>query len=229
MSQPSTCPTPTGLPVTSNPAGQPYLDELTPIAEYMAREIRQNLRSKEVQAMKHLNHSADYFLNHNREMKSWGISWLLEWSKDKAKGVTAREAAMMIWTKMVAQDSRWDHKPVISRCFHLRDPVKQEFHGWKGRRYFYDIWSNIHYGFIGTAAGFSAPALLDGAGLEQIGSDVLRHRLPKRKAPLAGTLRDFDDANDRLSIQIGINLYRKFPGGPSASVLVSSILNSPLK
>ncbi|MDH2434357.1 polymorphic toxin type 44 domain-containing protein [Pokkaliibacter sp. MBI-7] len=69
---------------------------------------------------------------------------------------------MMIWTKMVAQDSCWDHKPVISRCFHPRDPVSQAFHGWKERRYFYDVWSNIHDGFIGTAAGFSASALLAG-------------------------------------------------------------------
>jgi hypothetical protein len=33
------CPTPNGLPITSNPKSALYLDELTPIAEYMSREI----------------------------------------------------------------------------------------------------------------------------------------------------------------------------------------------
>ena len=90
MSNPSVCPIPNGMAVISNPAGQPFLDELTPIAEYMAREISTNLRSRDVRAMKHLNHSTDYFLNHARELKSWGLGELLDWGKDKAKGLTAR-------------------------------------------------------------------------------------------------------------------------------------------
>ncbi|WP_165838498.1 polymorphic toxin type 44 domain-containing protein [Pokkaliibacter plantistimulans] len=227
MSNPHSCPTPNGLAVTSNPAGQPYLDELTPIAEYMAREISTNLRSRDVQAMKHLNHSADYFLNHAQELKSWGLGELLDWGKDKAKGLTAREAAMMIWTMKVAQDSSWDHKPVIRHCFHPRDPQHQEYHAWKDRRYFYDIWSNIHYGFIGAAAGFTPSQLLDGAGLEQIGSDLFRLHMPGRKGS-TGRLRDFDDHDDRTAIQLGIDLYRKSPGGPTATTLVTSIINSSL-
>ncbi|MDH2436767.1 polymorphic toxin type 44 domain-containing protein [Pokkaliibacter sp. MBI-7] len=226
MSNPSVCPTPTGSAVTSNPAGQPYLDELTPIAEYMAREISTNLRSRDVRAMKHLNHSADYFLNHARELKSWGLGELLDWGKDKAKGLTAREAAMMIWTMKVAQDSSWDHKPVISRCFHPRDPQEQQYHAWKDRRYFYDIWSNIHYGFIGAASGFTNSQLSDGAGLEQIGSTLFNLKWPAREGIPTGRLRDFDGVNDRKSVQLGIDLYAKYPVGPSAKALVDSILKS---
>ncbi len=229
MSNPSVCPTPNGMAVTSNPAGQPFLDELTPIAEYMAREISTNLRSRDVRAMKHLNHSADYFLSHAREMKAWGMGELLDWGKDKAKGLTAREAAMMIWTMKVAQDSSWDHKPVIGRCFHPRDPQAQHYHAWKDRRYFYDIWSNIHYGFIGAASGFTRSQLSDGAGLEQIGSTVIARQLPRRSAPYTGRLRDFDGENDRICVQLGISLYSRFPAGPTAKELVDSIINSAVQ
>ena len=136
---------------------------------------------------------------------------------------------MMIWTMKVAQDSSWDHKPVISRCFHPRDPQSQQYHAWHNRRYYYDIWSNIHYGFIGTASGFTNSQLLDGAGLEQIGSDLFRLNMPGRKGPNTGRLRDFDDPRDRTSIQLGIDLYRKSPGGPSASTIATSLINSPVK
>ncbi|MFP8966500.1 polymorphic toxin type 44 domain-containing protein [Pokkaliibacter sp. CJK22405] len=222
------CPTPSGSAVVSNPAGQPFLDELTPIAEYIVREIRTNLRSRDVGVMRYLNRSADYFLNHGHEVKSWGFGEFWDWSKDKAKGLTCREAAMMIWTKKVAQDSTWDHKPVISHCFHPRDPQSQQFHAWKDRRYFYDIWSNIHYGFIGAASGFNDAMLLDGAGLEQIASDSLAGSWPSRQGALTGKLRDFDGANDRLSIQLGIQLYRKSPGGISVNMLVNAILDSQI-
>lgn len=33
--------------------------------------------------------------------------------------------------------------------------------------YFYDIWSNIHYGYVGVALGFSAAEMINGAGLAQ--------------------------------------------------------------
>ncbi len=85
--------------------------------------------------------------------------------------------------------------------------------------YFYDIWSNIHYGYIGTAAGFSKAVLLDGAGLEQIASDAVRFALnpsrrrgPHRFENIEG-LRAWDDAPDRISITIGMELYESHPMG----------------
>ncbi|MOA31335.1 hypothetical protein D3C78_1524870 [compost metagenome] len=49
--------------------------------------------------------------------------------------------------------------------------------------YSYDIWSNIHYGYVGMAGGFSESLLLDGAGLEQIASDSLRWIRDSKKFP----------------------------------------------
>lgn len=96
----------------------------------------------------------------------------------------------------------------------------------RATQYYYDIWSNIHYGYVGAAAGFSESVLLDGAGLEQIGSDLLRQRWPKGSSGVTG-LRRFDDFSDRAAIAMGLRLYPIFPGSVSASVLLTRVLATP--
>src|SRR5262249_50401872 len=54
-------------------------------------------------------------------------------------------------------------------------------------RMFYDVWSNLHYGYVGTAAGFSRRTLL---------------LFPKTPV-IAGTNDDVDD----LTTTMGIDLY----------------------
>jgi hypothetical protein len=80
------------------------------------------------------------------------------------------------------------------------------WHAYGGTAYYYDVWSNVHYGYAGTAAGFSESTLLDGAGLEQIGSDLLRSRWPKGTDGVKG-LRRFDGLSDRVAIMVGIKLF----------------------
>jgi hypothetical protein len=225
------CPTPNGLPITSNPKSALYLDELTPIAEYMSREINLNLRSKEVRAMKRLNNYPAYYRANKDKMVEllggWANSRLMEFHVDHLVTYEAKAAAMAIWTKMVAQGQKWDHKPVVRRCFQPRSPGGQDFHAWKDRRYFLDIWSNIHYGYIGIASGFSEAMLLDGAGLEQIGSDFLNGIFFEKKIDIpTGRLRDYDDDNDRFSIELGIKLFSQFPNGITRDQLMENILNS---
>lgn len=82
----------------------------------------------------------------------------------------------------------------------------QEFHILGDFVYFYDLWSNIHYGYVGTAAGFSESELLDGAGAEQFVSTLIKGKLPKKTAR---GLRGWDDIPDRTSVAIGIELYKK--------------------
>ncbi len=52
--------------------------------------------------------------------------------------------------------------------------------------------------------------MLDGAGLEQIGSDVVHGRRPRASLGVKG-LRAYDDSSDRLSVQLGIRLYPRTP------------------
>jgi hypothetical protein len=228
------CPTPNGLPITSNPKSALYLDELTPIAEYMSREINLNLRSKEVRAMKRLNNYPAYYRANKDKMVEllggWADSRLMEFHVDHLVNYEAKAAAMAIWTKMVAQDSTWDHKPIVRRCFQPRSPGGQDFHAWKDRRYFLDIWSNIHYGFVGAASGFGEKMLLDGAGLEQIVSDLVNRRLPRATGKREILrFRNFDHKNDRVCVTLGMALFEKYPMGINAEQLMDSIINGPVE
>jgi Bacterial toxin 44 len=121
--------------------------------------------------------------------------------------MTYGQAAYMAWGIQVMQGAPWDHKPHIRRTFNpRRAPGEQVWHAHGRIEYFYDVWSNIHYGYVGMACAFSEDALLDGAGLEQIGSDLARLQLPGRR--FGSGMRHFDDPADQASIQMGIRLYR---------------------
>lgn len=54
---------------------------------------------------------------------------------------------MPLWTERVAQDRKWEHN----------GPIGEQFGGpWQQGQldYFYDICSNIHYGYVGRAGSF---------------------------------------------------------------------------
>jgi hypothetical protein len=73
------------------------------------------------------------------------------------------------------------------------------------------------------ACGFTSSELLDGAGLEQIGSDIVHLRLPRASPGVKG-LRRFDDPSDRLSVTIGIRFH---PHLPTVQSLLDAIQNTP--
>jgi RHS repeat-associated protein len=89
----------------------------------------------------------------------------------------------------------WDHKPMLRLlagvCADCRfyTPIR----GYD-RRYWvrFDVWSNIHYGYVGRAIGFSTVSLLTSARLAG--------------ALLGGHNHPADD----LSIEIGMRLWRKY-------------------
>ena len=83
----------------------------------------------------------------------------------QAIGAANGTAAMAIWTERVGQYRDWDHKPKIHKKFGGYYYKQGEY------EYFYDIWSNIHYGYVRRAGGLSESVLADDAGLEQIVSD----------------------------------------------------------
>nr|WP_310548541.1 polymorphic toxin type 44 domain-containing protein [Klebsiella pneumoniae] len=86
-------------------------------------------------------------------------------------------AAMAIWYQTVKTGSIWDHKPKIRDLFSsvaVARPLprkgkssKSYYHKFKQHDYFYDVWSNIHYGYVGRSVGFSEAILLKGSTWEQ--------------------------------------------------------------
>ena len=206
------------LPVTCNDP-----DMMEPIASYIAGEMNRNITHPSVLKMKKLT-SFDATEEHAKFQKLPWYARLLP-PDFQSMMVANTAAAMALWAERVGQDRPWDHKKSI----------RQQFSGvWHKQGevdYFYDIWSNIHYGYVGRAGGLSESALLDGAGLEQIASDTIRkiddwdeQDGPRRYADIDG-MRAWDDIGDRVSISIGIKLHKQQPdGGITAKVLMNEVL-----
>jgi hypothetical protein len=124
---------------------------------------------------------------------------------------------------LVRQGGPWDHKPYIRKTFHPRVPGgEQVWHIHGNYVYYYDIWSNIHYGYVGAAAGFTESELLDGAGGEQWVSDRLRGTRPTASPGVEG-LRKWDNASDRAAITIGIRLYWAHPTGVTSPAVLKEV------
>lgn len=106
----------------------------------------------------------------------------------------------------------WDHKPIVY-------PMNTTY-------FRSDIWSNIHYGYVGAAAGFTQLELTGGAGLEQIGSDIFRGSTPVFTPGADNWLANWDDPFDNVAIQLGISLWDRSGSSLSLANFYYSILSS---
>lgn len=126
----------------------------------------------------------------------------------------------------------WDHKSVIIQ---LQNSQKWACDSTTGLKFMYDIWSNIHYGFVGRFVGFTEFELINGAGYAQICDNkkplwewttayVVNRFVDIGDADILG---GFDDAEDTQAIKVGFSLYNKF--GKAAFALTSQdIINEIL-
>jgi uncharacterized Zn-binding protein involved in type VI secretion len=207
-------------------------DQMEELAAYIAGEMNRNIKHPSVLRMKELiSYDSDAAAKKFRELPWYArlagppnfntIAW------------TKKLEAMAIWTKQVGQNMEWDHKPKLEAMYNGVVRHKQGQY-----EYYYDIWSNIHYGYVGIAGGLSESVLLDGAGAEQIVSDSARkvaemtkskeERILPGPRPTASPwteLRSWDDVADRVSISIGIKLYMQSPnGGITAKMIMNEVL-----
>lgn len=219
---------------TARPALPPrepeFIDELTPIARYMAYEMNRNARGEDVRVMRVAN-----TMNPNACIQSLKdasalrklFNFVVGMSPQKcvSSNMQVRNVALLAWAARVRQNGVWDHKPKIRSRFHPRATPTQEYHIYGNTLYFYDVWSNIHYGYVGRAAGFSETQLLDGAGVEQFWSEVLKGERPVRSVSIAGP-RAWDHPEDRAGIRIGMRLYAWSPAGVTAQQLLQEVLRN---
>ncbi|EJN32966.1 hypothetical protein PMI38_04946 [Pseudomonas sp. GM84] len=201
-------------------------DMMEQVASYIAGEINRNITHPSVLKMKKLISFDAAEENASFQNLPWYARLLPP--DFRAMELSNTAAAMALWAERVGQNRPWDHKVTIA----------QQFGGpWQKQGqvdYFYDIWSNIHYGYVGRVGGLSESILLDGAGLEQIASDAIRkvqkwdeRKGPHRSADIKG-MRAWDDIGDRVSISIGIKLYKQHPnGGITAQMLMDEVLALP--
>jgi len=158
------------------------IDELTPIAQYMTHEMNSNAHSRYVMRMNELNDSsAEKCVNEYIRQPLWRR--LFGATSPEACmqiEISSRQAALLMWTGKVMQNSEWDHKPKIKARFISVISGSGAWHAYKDCLYFYDIWSNIHYGYVGSAAGFSKSALLDGLGWNKLLAICCVHIFPEK-------------------------------------------------
>ncbi|MBX8484262.1 polymorphic toxin type 44 domain-containing protein [Pseudomonas cichorii] len=203
-------------------------DRMEELATYIAGEMNTNINSPSVRQMKELN-SFDPD-EETRKYNALPFYLRLGQGPDFYSMALGKKAkAFAIWTERVGQDRPWDHKPILSTRFGGIWHKQGEYD------YFYDIWSNVHYGYVGVAGELSESVLLDGAGVEQIGSDTWRFIKdpkrfdgPRRTEGVEG-MRAWDDIPDSVSIIIGMNLYKEYPnGGLTGKVIMDKVLAVPI-
>lgn len=167
------------LPCTSSPA------QYCRILLYIHDELVRNSQSETVDQIKGL-------LEYHRDPGFWARVF-------NPRGVNdALISALSMWTAKVCQRlCEWDHKPKIRDKFGMslsdQDSLYSDVPGTK-YRVFYDVWSNIHYGYVGRVATFTEQTLQEGAGSGN---------------PLAGT----NDPGDVITVQIGIDLAGRVSPG----------------
>lgn len=202
-------------------------DELSPIARWMAHEMNRNAGGADALRIRELNQFSAVDCMATVRDWPWWQRMLAQGQVNRScmdQAMTSKPAALLAWGLKVRQDGDWDHKPQIARRFNPANPGgEQHYHRYGNTLYFYDVWSNVHYGYVGRACGFGADELLDGAGVEQIASDLLRGSRPQASAGVQG-MRRFDHAQDRVAVELGIDLFRVHPQGIEATGLLSAIV-----
>ncbi len=111
-------------------------------------------------------------------------------------GALERKTPYAQWRALVDNNALWDHKEEITEKYGDGYSAYR-----KGYRYRFDIWSNIHYGYVGRAAGFTPLELLAGAGWAHIRANGLKPELWRTF---------FDDPYDQAAIKLGMALYDEY-------------------
>jgi Bacterial toxin 44 len=168
------------------------MSDLSDVVDYIQGEMNTNLNSTHVASMRgKLNTSS--------------------WWNVLGPGGTAYQASQIVsaykeWYHLVKTGGKWDHKSHIKSTYGTwaadsSEPIEYEF----------DIWSNIHYGYIGLACGFPEWDLLSGAGIAQVKAGTVPPGYLSRRVETIGDadfLAAFDDPKDQVAIRIGFQLWK---------------------
>lgn len=122
-----------------------------------------------------------------------------EWNKylEVIDDGLSRPAPLVMFGVMVRPGGPWDHKPKIEAALHI-DPKNTAAHYFKipndhpkQREMFYDNWSNMHYGFVGRAAGIDTNTLMQAQNVPIVAGNG-------------------QDPGDDINVRAGIELWDTF-------------------
>ncbi|MDI3422691.1 polymorphic toxin type 44 domain-containing protein, partial [Streptomyces luteolus] len=167
-----------------NPAPSRSLDK---VAEYMESEKRFN--DAESYIFDEMKRNAKSDTVESIQMLLRPPQWY-EFGRDPGADTNA---ALAMWAAKVAPHQDWDHKPKLQDRYNLQEEDDFYFKDpEQNKAVYYDIYSNIHYGYVGRAAGFDHDTLIDGASLGET------------------ALTGDDDAGDQITMQVGMELHDKY-------------------
>ena len=179
-------------------------DNDMPFDVYIWNLMTSNTNSSLAQLLKSLNtsNSISFWLDAPDRIPGAGEGQTAAALEDTGNKLIAR----ILFGIQVRHGGPWDPKKDIAKDYSYFQKIYDEW-------YYYDLWGNIMYGYLGAQAGFSESELLDGAGLEQIGSSLFYTTVkinigffPQRQTGITG-LRAWDDPNDQAWIRLGIDLW----------------------
>jgi hypothetical protein len=209
-------------------AGNTYIvivkNEVPEVAEFMVKEMLTNAQSQDAKDMASLNGQAAEKKRQaqplaaessrliREQVKGWMQSPPLKATElqrqakellDQAERL--KDEAMRQYRSLVDYDKHWDHKS--------RPEMKKwgTWHTWGRWEYYYDVWSNIHYGYVGRAAGFSREVLVKYASLAGRWNDFWAGKF---KSAIRG-----DPSSDVIAILQGCEMY-----DTNAKVTIASLI-----
>lgn len=209
------------------------VDGAIEVAKYIVDEIKRNVKSLEAQRIRyHLTGEIGDKLQKSFDNINVSIAKVKAEESRPIYGYNEKPKALTaysLWVKQVDTNKDWDHKRLIKndtpqlglnkltvhRPISYRVNTKEShshFHKYKGYDYFYDIWSNIHYGYIGLSVGFEENTLLTGSDFQQF-----LHNVKK------GTW-GADTPDDRTTMKMGFTLFKKF-GKYAENLTFQDVLN----
>ncbi|NMO50688.1 RHS repeat protein [Actinoplanes sp. TBRC 11911] len=161
--------------------------------DWMTAEINRNSRSRDVHGIVRENWFA-----HNTGLPQF------------------KEEALFQWAALVGAGKKWDHKSKIIAMLGMDPDDKHDRYTevpGTGERVYFDIWSNIHYGYVGRKIGFTAAELQAGAsgGATVPGVGKLAKYVHSSSTGLT-------DSGDIQTVQMGIALADETIGSGGRSL-----------
>ena len=189
-------------PDTALNCGHP--DQLLSITTYLASEINGNVRHPTIAKIGQLNR-----YDATQDTRTYkALPWHARlWARDpQVVAKACKDKAVALWVEQMNDNREWNYRAKVAQM--------QSSIWHKQGRYLYHVglWSGIHYGYLGMAAGFRPGVLLDGIDAQ---TPLEQH----------GTLRHWSTQAERVAINIGMELYKRHPEGVVTAKAIIQVIN----
>ena len=145
---------------------------------------------------------------------AWALGYYGYWDRSRTFGAYLGNSAILAgFASHVRQNGPWDHKPILKRLVAAPQPFMfwTPLNGAPSWALRYDVWSNIHYGYVGRAMGIPRDILMD-----------VQHD-DGEDDPAVALGMDLMDHNDvaqitadelRRAVVARMNVFRRTPSSP---------------